>query len=182
MDPKLEFGLRLRAAMEAVGLAARPSVLLKLFNARYWGSSVTFQAVSRWLRGQAIPEQDKLLVLAEILRIEPEILRYGEGIRRSLLERQQRWDQSAGFLERETFDAFLQLPVEQRRLIRETVLLFNKANAEPEPQRPVAVSDKRAASPQVRLRASGSAAAGTPRRASVATGKARVQGAVTTEG
>lgn len=128
MDPKLEFGERLRSAMEAAGLVARPSVLLKLFNARYWGRSVTFQAASRWLRGQAIPEQDKLLVLAEILHMEPEVLRYGEGIRRTLRERQQRWDEGAGYLERETFDTFLQLPDEQRSLIRQTVLLFAKAN------------------------------------------------------
>lgn len=181
MDPKLEFGLRLRAAMEAIGLAARPSVLLKLFNARYWGRSVTFQAASRWLRGQAIPEQDKLLVLAEILRIEPEVLRYGEGIRRSLLDRQQRWDQSAGFLERETFDAFLQLPVEQRRLIRETVLLFTKANAASEPQQPVASPEGPVSSAQVILRASGSAVTGTPRKPSVAPRKAQARGSVVTE-
>ena len=130
MDSRLEFAERLKAAMSGAGLDPRPSVLLKLFNARYWGRSVTFQAVSRWLRGQALPEHDKLLVLAELLHVEPEVLRYGEGIRNSVKQRRQRWDYGTGYLERETFDAFLQLPPEQRRLIRETILVFARANAE----------------------------------------------------
>jgi len=129
MDNKLDFAQRLPDAMVAAGLEPRPGVLLNPFNARYWGRSVSFQAVSRWLRGQAIPEQDKLLVLAEIVNVQPEVLRFGEGVRQAIQQRQRRWDQGAGYLERETFDAFLQLPVSQRKLIRETILLFNKANA-----------------------------------------------------
>ena len=101
---------------------------MNLFNVRYWGRSVTFQAVSRWLRGQAIRKQDKLLVLAEIVNVQPEVLRFGEGVRQAIQQRQRRWDQGAGYLERETIDAFLQLPVSQRKLIRETILLFKKAN------------------------------------------------------
>lgn len=129
VDPKLEFGERLRAAMVAAGLSPRPSVLHEVFNARYWGRSVTFQAASRWLRGQAIPEHSKMLVLAEVLGMEPEVLRYGEGVRRSLVERRLRWETGVGYLERETFDAFLQLPPEQRYLVRQTIFLFVRANA-----------------------------------------------------
>ena len=69
-------------------------------------------------------------MLAELLHVEPEVLRYGEGIRNSVKQRRQRWDDGTGYLERETFDAFLQLPPEQRRLIRETILVFARANAE----------------------------------------------------
>jgi transcriptional regulator with XRE-family HTH domain len=127
MDNKLEFAQRLKDGMVAAGLEPRPGVLLTLFNTRYWGRSVSFQAVSRWLKGEAIPEQDKLLVLAEVLGIEPEILRFGEGIRKSLKERQQRWDHGAGYLERETFDAFLKLPAPQRKIVREVILAFAAA-------------------------------------------------------
>ena len=56
MNNKLEFAQRLQAAMVAAGLEPRPGVLLNQFNANYWGRSVSFQAVSRWLRGEAIPE------------------------------------------------------------------------------------------------------------------------------
>jgi transcriptional regulator with XRE-family HTH domain len=124
MDNKLEFAQRLKDGMVVAGLEPRPGVLLTLFNTRYWGRSVSFQAVSRWLKGEAIPEQDKLLVLAEILGIEPEILRFGEGIRKSLKERKQRWEDGAGYLERETFDTFLKLPAQQRKIVREVILAF----------------------------------------------------------
>lgn len=128
MDNKLEFAQRLRAAMVAAGLEPRPGILLNLFNTHYWGRSVTFQAVSRWLKGEAIPAQDKLVVLANLLKIEPEVLRFGEGARQSLLQQRQRWDEGAGFLERETFDAFLKLPAPQRKIIREVILTFAKVH------------------------------------------------------
>ena len=134
MDQKLEFAERLRHAMVTAGLEPRPGVLLSLFNAQYWGRSVTFQAVSRWMRGQSIPGQDKLLVLAEVLKIEPEVLRFGEGIRQSLTERKQRWDEGVGYLERETFDAFLKLPAPQRKIIREVILTFAKVHADSDVQ------------------------------------------------
>lgn len=130
MDNKLEFAQRLKDGMVAAGLEPRPGVLLTLFNTRYWGRSVSFQAVSRWLKGEAIPEQDKLLVLAEVLNIEPEVLRFGEGIRKSLKERKQRWEEGAGYLERETFDAFLKLPATHRKIVREVILAFAAAAKE----------------------------------------------------
>lgn len=128
MDQKLEFAERLQAAMRSAGLEPRPAVLLNLFNSHYWGRSVTFQAVSRWLRGEAIPAQDKLITLADLLKIEPEVLRFGEVVRKSVRVRRQRWDEGVGYLERETFDAFLQLPAPQRKLIREVILTFAKVH------------------------------------------------------
>ncbi len=132
MEKKLEFAKRLRAAMVAAGLEARPGVLLNLFNTHYWGRSVTFQAVSRWLRGESIPEHDKLITLAGLLKVEPEVLRFGDGVRQSVQAHRQRWDEGVGYLERETFDAFLQLPAPQRKLIREVILTFAKVHTPPE--------------------------------------------------
>ena len=148
MDQRLDFAQRLREAMQVAGLQARPGVLLNHFNARYWGRSVSFQAVSRWLRGEAFPTQEKLVVLAEMLNVQPEVLRYGEAVRKAVAERSYRWETRGGFLEQETFDLFLRLPPSQRKLIRETILLFTRANAgEPErktgspaPRPPMAVA------------------------------------------
>jgi transcriptional regulator with XRE-family HTH domain len=122
--------------MVAAGLEPRPVVLLNLFNTHYWGRSVTFQAVSRWLKGEAIPEQDKLLVLAKILKIEPEVLRFGTAVRYAVQEEQARWSQGAGYLERETFDVFLQLPPAQRKLIREVILTFAQVHHVDAPEKP----------------------------------------------
>ena len=48
------------------------------------------QAARRWLRGEAIPAQDKMQVLAEWLKIEPEVLRFGEAVRLSVQEQRKR--------------------------------------------------------------------------------------------
>ena len=128
MNNKIEFAQRLRTTMVSAGLEPRTGVLLNLFNSHYWGRSVTFQAVSRWLKGEAIPAQDKLVVLAGLLNIEPEVLRFGEAVRQSVLQRRQRWDEGVGYLERETFDAFLRLPAVQRKIVREVILTFAKAH------------------------------------------------------
>ena len=53
MDEKAAFSARLKKAMIAAGYEPRPAVLEKQFNSRYWGKSLTLQAVSRWLNGQA---------------------------------------------------------------------------------------------------------------------------------
>jgi transcriptional regulator with XRE-family HTH domain len=93
-------------------------VLEREFNTRYWGRSVTLQAVRRWLRGEAIPSQEKLQVLADWLKVEPHYLRFGDQVLKSLKAQQKRWDEGIGYVERETFDAFLQLPTPQRKIVR----------------------------------------------------------------
>jgi hypothetical protein len=40
----------------------------------------------------------------------------------------KRWNVGVGYLERETFDAFLKPPATQRRIIREVILAFAKAH------------------------------------------------------
>lgn len=129
MNEKAEFGQRLRDAMTSNGYALRPVVLEREFNTRYWGRSVTLQGVRRWLRGEAIPSQDKLQVLAEWLGLAPEVLRFGEQVRQSVQERRQRWDEGVGYVERETFEAYLALPAPQRKVVREVILTFAREHA-----------------------------------------------------
>ncbi len=128
MNHKLEFARRLRAAMHAAGLEARPGILLNLFNTHYWGPSVTFQAVSRWLKGEAIPAQDKLVVLSSVLKIEPAVLRFGENVRQSPPQQRPHGEEGAGHLEHETFATFMRLHAPQRKLIREIIITFAKMN------------------------------------------------------
>lgn len=46
---------------------------------------------------------------------------------RPLLPVKQRWGKGVGYQERETFDAFLKLPAPQRKIIREVIQAFAKA-------------------------------------------------------
>lgn len=128
MDEKIEFSQRLRDAMTRAGYSASPSVLEHEFNLRWQGRSISNQAAWGWLNNRAIPTQDKLQLLAEWLKVEPEVLRFGERVRHKVTEQRQRWDEGAGYLERETFDAFLRLPAPQRKIIREVILTFAKAH------------------------------------------------------
>ena len=129
MNQKTEFAERLKQAMSDAGYEPRPGILEKEFNTRYWGRAVTFQAVSRWLKGLSIPEQDKLQVLAEWLNIEPQILRFGGGSIRTVQERKKRWDEAIAGPEREVLEAFLSLPAPQKKVAREVILALAKASA-----------------------------------------------------
>ena len=131
MNEKAEFAKRLTDAMTQAGYPLRPVVLEREFNTRYWGRSVTMQAVRRWLRGEAIPSQEKLQVLADWLKVEPQVLRFGEAVRNSVQQQKQRWDEGIGYLERETFDTFLKLPAVHRKLARDVIM--NLAKVPPEP-------------------------------------------------
>jgi transcriptional regulator with XRE-family HTH domain len=128
MREKEEFAQRLRDAMARAGYATRPVVLEREFNTRYWGRSVTQQAVRRWLRGEAIPSQEKLQVLAQWLNMEPHALRYGDKGVKAVQARERRWDEGLGYAERETFDAFLRLPPAQRKIVREVILALAKVH------------------------------------------------------
>ncbi len=129
MDEKTEFSQRLRKAIEDAGYSLRPTVLEREFNTRYWGRSVTVQAVRRWLRGEAIPSQDKLQVLAEWLKIEPHALRFGEQAAESIRAKRRQWDEALDYRERETIEAYLSLPLPQRKIVREVIQAFTKVFA-----------------------------------------------------
>lgn len=122
MSEKTEFSQRLREAMARTGYAASPSVLEHEFNLRWHGRSISNQAAWGWLNSRSIPTQDKLQVLAEWLKEAPEVLRFGETVRRKVQQHQKRWDEKVGHIEREVIDAYLQLPAPQRKVVREVVL------------------------------------------------------------
>lgn len=129
MNDKAAFAERLAASMRRAGLEPRASVLEKEFNTRYWGRAVTYQAVARWLKGEAIPSQEKLEVLAELLAIEPQVLRFGEGVVRRVRERQQMWMDGIAPAERDLIEAFMKLPAARRKILREVILAFVAAEA-----------------------------------------------------
>lgn len=125
---KQSFARRLREALEASGYPARPAVLEREFNSRYWGKPMTLHGVRRWLLGQTMPGPDKLAVLAEWLRVPPQELGFARpAAPLQVQSRRGRWDAAWGYQERELFELFLGLPVMHRRVVREVILAFAKA-------------------------------------------------------
>lgn len=125
---KVGFAQRLLAALERAGVPAKPTVIEREFNQRYWGKPITLHAARLWLRGETMPTHDRLLCLAQWLGVEPAILRYGEEVPKAIRERRKRWDEGIGYQEREIFDLFLKLPVPQRKVAREVILALARAN------------------------------------------------------
>jgi transcriptional regulator with XRE-family HTH domain len=116
MSEAKRFSERLKQSMTDAGYEVRPVVLEREFNQRSWGRSVSFQAVRRWLQGEAVPTQDRLQVLAEWLGVDPHWLRFGEKLSGSVQEQRARWDSKITPEEREAIEAFLALPPDKRKL------------------------------------------------------------------
>ena len=108
---KIEFAKRLQEALARAGVPAKPAVIEREFNQRYWGKPVTLHAARYWLRGESIPTHDKVLCLAQWLGIEPQTLRYGDAVPKAVREKRKRWDEGIGYQEREIFELVLKLPV-----------------------------------------------------------------------
>ncbi len=121
------FAQRLKNGMMAIGFEPRPSILEREFNLRYWGRPVTFQGVRRWLRGESMPEQDKLVVLAEWLRVSPHYLRFGvDDANASVQEKPGDWRQTLSPDLQHVIDAFLSLPAEEKRLVADLLSALSR--------------------------------------------------------
>lgn len=129
MSEKTEFSERLRAAMQARKLEVSSAVLEREFNLHWSGTPVRRQTAWKWLNGESIPTQDKLQELAKWLQVDSHTLRFGGRVNSHLHAEQQRWNEGVGYVERETFDAFLTLPAPQRKIVREIILSFAKLHA-----------------------------------------------------
>lgn len=125
MNESIKFSIRLKNAMEKAGYKAKPTVLEREFNTRFWGKSVTLQGARRWLVGESIPTQEKLLILSKWLGVDPNYLRFGE-IRNELIIKNESdiFIQSLSDSELKTLKKFNTLTENQRKLIFELLNIF----------------------------------------------------------
>jgi transcriptional regulator with XRE-family HTH domain len=71
------FAERLNQALDAARYQhAGASRIAREFNLRFPEKAVTVHAVRKWIKGDAIPTQDKLLALAQWLGVRADWLRY----------------------------------------------------------------------------------------------------------
>ena len=82
---------------------------------------MSFQAASAWLGGRSIPQQDKLRVLAELVDLEPHVLRYGGKGGLKVREQRPAWPGDVSSADRAAIDDLLALPAAQRQLLRELI-------------------------------------------------------------
>ena len=127
MDNKAKFAARLIEAMTVQGYKPEPAVLEREFNLRHYGKRIGLHGVRKWLIGESIPPYDKIMTLAAWLKVPPEDLTFGLEIKQKIQQENTRWADEVGYKEREVFEAFLNLPAPQRKIVREVILAFAKA-------------------------------------------------------
>ena len=64
--------------------------------------------------------------MAEWLKIEPHALRFGEQAAESIRAKRQQWDEALDYRERETIEQYLNLPIAQRKIVRDVIEAFAK--------------------------------------------------------
>ena len=133
-DAKEQFANQLREAMVAAGYEPKPAVLEREFNTRHWGKPMSLHGVRLWLLGETMPDFRKMETLSKWLGVSVQQLSYGGATGLRVEQRRARWDSGIGYEDRDIFEAFLKLPVPQRKIIREVILTFAKVHADPEAQ------------------------------------------------
>lgn len=133
------FSKNLKQVMINKGYPPKASVLEKIFNLAYYGKPIGLHGVAKWLRGESIPPFDKLQVLAEILEISVQDL-LGEEIEKKITPPTEKrlsrsfdhhfWNSAASYHDQKLFQAFLDLPPQQKNVVREVILALHKIYAE----------------------------------------------------
>jgi transcriptional regulator with XRE-family HTH domain len=78
-DPNKAFSQRLCKALADMGWEESPTLVTREFNLRWRGKTITVNAVRKWMLGESMPTLDKLQVLADLLGVSPDWLRWGVG-------------------------------------------------------------------------------------------------------
>jgi hypothetical protein len=120
------FSRRLRQALkDAHHTADSPTELARDFNSRSPGPPVTAHAARKWLVGEAIPTQEKMLTLAEWLLVPVDWLRFGGD------ERLASVGDNAGLFTSEDLALMADLQAlgeRERRIVREFVRIMVRTN------------------------------------------------------
>lgn len=127
MNKKIEFSRRLVSALQNQGYKAEAAVLEREFNLRHFGKPMTLHGVNKWLKGESIPPYEKVITLSEWLKVAPDELIFGLEMKQTIANQNKRWDEEIGYQERELFEAFLSLPADKKKIVREVILAFKKA-------------------------------------------------------
>lgn len=132
MNERSEFAQRLIEAVKKAGYEPRVSVIEKNFNLRYWGNPVSYQGIRRWLKGESVPEQDKLVVLAEWLGVEPYELRYGVSVVEKT-DADKPWYVGLSLDDYDVIVTFLKLSGPNKKVVRDVVLALSSKYDEQKP-------------------------------------------------
>ena len=116
-----QFASRLSVAVADKGIKLSPTVLGKLFNQHFQGRPVTPHTARNWLLGKAMPTQDKMVCLANLLDTSAEQLRYGRSSEKTLIADFDGVQTEIANVDQQFFRRYLALTESQRRMVRDVV-------------------------------------------------------------
>ncbi len=116
-----QFAKRLKQAMQTAGFESKPSVLVMQFNLEHRGSAVTFQTASRWLKGEALPDPEKIQTIARVVGVSACHLLFGETGRFGVRDQASESLETLRAQDHRMLAAYLLLKPEQRKLVRELI-------------------------------------------------------------
>jgi len=117
------FSHRLKAALRAAKyFADSPTQLAREFNVRSPGRPISSHAARKWLRGEAIPTQEKLRILARWLGVTTEWLRYDANEPKKDVNQTAKMSAASSNLQ--LIEDFHQLDDESREIAREVIRLL----------------------------------------------------------
>ena len=73
------FSSRLTDALRHTGRLVSPTHLANEFNLYHRGPKIHMHSCRKWLLAESIPTQEKLVILARMLGVSPDWLRYGDN-------------------------------------------------------------------------------------------------------
>ena len=136
MNEREQFAQNLKRILVEKGISPRASVLEREFNLHHYGKPIGFHAVARWLRGEALPSLARLRTLADWLEVElTELVSAETAYKINKVEKQKEpskhiWQTAASYQDQMLFETFLNLPQEQRKVVREVIVAMHKAYRE----------------------------------------------------
>ena len=116
-----QFAERLAVAISAKGIKPSPTVIGNLFNLHFQGRPVTPHTARNWLLGKAMPTQDKMVCLANLLDTSPEQLRFGRSSEKTLIAEFDGIHKEVANVDQQFFKRYLALTESQRRVVRDVV-------------------------------------------------------------
>ena len=133
MNEKEKFATNLRRILIEKGYEPKASVIEREFNLRHYGKPIGLHAVARWLRGEGLPSLARLQTLAKWLEIDiQELVSNEKAYQVSKLEKKKEpnkhiWESAASYQDQILFQIFLNLPQEQKKVVREVIMAMDKA-------------------------------------------------------
>lgn len=133
MDEKKRFAEKLKSLLEERGYEAKASVLEREFNLRHYGKPIGLHGFARWLRGETLPTLSRLKTLSDWLSVpisdlvSEEVVYKLERIEKKKEPSKHIWEEAESYQEQTVIRMFLNLPKEQKKVIREVIMAMDKA-------------------------------------------------------